>query len=157
MEKINKNLSSKPIITEYYSQLNKIKLDKKPVLSIILVGSREDSLIYVNIKKKKCLELGIICDIYNYDNDIKFDINLSLVIKSHPNSFLYNLSEQLGLIGNKRNKYSNHLSCISANLMLLHLNRVGEFVYYSRDNNFYRSIKRYNPLKISIRKIKKIE
>ena len=95
-------------------------------------------------------------EIYNYDNDIKFDINLSLVTKSHPNSFLYNLSEQLGLIGNKRNKYSNHLSCISANLMLFHLNRVGEFVYYSRDNNFYKSIERYNPLKISIRKIKKI-
>ena len=95
-------------------------------------------------------------EIYNYDNDIKFDITLSLVIKSHPNSFLYNLSEQLGLIGNKRNKYSNHLSCISANLMLFHLNRVGEFVYYSLDNNFYKSISRYNPLKISIRKIKKI-
>ena len=95
-------------------------------------------------------------EIYNYDNDIKFDINLSLVSKSHPNSFLYNLSEQLGLIGNKRNKYSSHLSCISANLVLFHLNRVGEFVYYSRDNNFYKSIARYNPLKISIRKIKKI-
>ena len=95
-------------------------------------------------------------EIYNYDNDIKFDINLSLVSKSHPNSFLYNLSEQLGLIGSKQNKYSNHLSCISANLMLLHLNRVGEFVYYSLDNNFYKSISRYNPLRISIRKIKKI-
>tara|TARA_B100001057_G_scaffold353262_1_gene355089 strand:- start:255 stop:1526 length:1272 start_codon:yes stop_codon:yes gene_type:complete len=95
-------------------------------------------------------------EIYNYDNDIKFDINLSLLSKSNPNSFLYSLSEQLGLIGNKKNKYSNHLSCISANLMLLYLNRVGEFVYYSRDHNHYKSIARYNPLKISIRKIKKI-
>lgn len=95
-------------------------------------------------------------EIYNYDNDIKFDINLSLVNKSHPNSFLYHLSEQLSLIGNEREKYSNHLSCISANLMLLHFNRAGEFVYYSLDNNFYKSISRYNPLEISIRKIKKI-
>ena len=95
-------------------------------------------------------------EIYNYDNDIKFDINFSLLSKSHPNSFLHSLSEQLGLIGNKQNKYSNHLSCISANLMVLYLNRVGEFVYYSRDHNYYKSIERYNPLKISIRKIKKI-
>ena len=94
--------------------------------------------------------------IYNYHNDIKFDLNLSLKNKSHPNTFLHVLSEQLGLIGSKQNKYSNHLSCISANLMLLHFNRVGEFVYYSLDNNFYKSISRYNPLKISIRKIKKI-
>ena len=71
MDKLNnKNLSSKPIIEKYYSELKKINLKDKPVLSIILVGSREDSLIYVNIKKKKCLELGIICDIHNYDNDI---------------------------------------------------------------------------------------
>ena len=70
MEKIDKNLSSNPIIEEYYSELKKINLDKKPVLSIILVGSREDSLIYVNIKKKKCLELGIQCDIHNYGYDV---------------------------------------------------------------------------------------
>ena len=95
-------------------------------------------------------------EIYNYDNDIKFDINLTLASKSHPNSFLYNLSEQLGLIGNKQDKYSSHLGCISANLILLHLNRIGEFVFYSRDSNFYKSIKRYNPNKISIRKIRKI-
>ena len=95
-------------------------------------------------------------EIYNYENDIKFDINLTLVSKSHLNSFLYNLSEQLGLIGNKQDKYSSHLGCISANLILLHLNRIGEFVFYSRDSNFYKSITRYNPNKISIRKIRKI-
>ncbi len=48
-------------------------------------------------------------EIYNYNNDIKFDINLSLSSQSHPNSFLYNLSEELGLIGNKHKKYSDHL------------------------------------------------
>ena len=95
-------------------------------------------------------------EIFDYDKDTKFDINIALLSKSHPSSFLYNLSEQLGLIGNKKNKYLNHLSCISANLILLHLNRTGGFVYYSRDNNLYKSITRYNPHKISIRKIKKI-
>ena len=66
----NKNLLSKPIVEKYYSELTKVIQDNKPILSIILVGSRQDSLIYVNIKKKRCQELGIICNIYNYDNDV---------------------------------------------------------------------------------------
>ena len=70
MEMIDKNLSSKPIIEKYYSDLKNINLKDKPILSIILIGSRQDSLIYVNIKKKKCLELGIICNIHNYDNNV---------------------------------------------------------------------------------------
>ena len=70
MEIIDKNLSSKPIIEKYYSDLKNINLKDKPILSIILIGSRQDSLIYVNIKKKKCLELGIICNIHNYDNNV---------------------------------------------------------------------------------------
>tara|TARA_Y100000389_G_scaffold199114_1_gene236902 strand:- start:758 stop:1582 length:825 start_codon:yes stop_codon:yes gene_type:complete len=70
MEIIDKNLSSKPIIEKYYSELKNINLKNKPILSIILIGSRQDSLIYVNIKKKKCLELGIICNIHNYDNNV---------------------------------------------------------------------------------------
>jgi len=79
MKIIDKNLSSKPIITEYYSEINKFRMKEKTVLSIILIGSRQDSLIYVNIKKKKCLELGIICDIYNYDNDILEDIIINKI------------------------------------------------------------------------------
>ena len=50
----NKNLLSKPIVEKYYSELTKVIQDNKPILSIILVGSRQDSLIYVNIKKKRC-------------------------------------------------------------------------------------------------------
>ena len=59
-------------------------------------------------------------------------------------------------MGPKLDKYYNHLSCISANLILLFLNKKGEYVYYSRDNNYYKKIIRYNPLSISVRKIKKI-
>jgi len=66
----NKNLLSKPIVEEYYSKLTKVIQDNKSILSIILIGSRQDSLIYVNIKKKRCQELGIICNVYNYDNDV---------------------------------------------------------------------------------------
>ena len=56
----------------------------------------------------------------------------------------------------KRAKYLDHIRTIAANLMKLHFNRLGEYVYYSRDNNLYHEIKRYNPNNITIRKIKKV-
>ena len=93
---------------------------------------------------------------HNFKDDIKLDINLSLSNQSYPTSFLFNFSEELGLIGSKHDKYHNHLSCVSANLILLFSNRRGEYVYYSLDNNFYKEILRYNPLSISVRKIRKI-
>jgi len=93
---------------------------------------------------------------HNFKDDIELDINLHLSRQSHPSSFLFRLSEELSLIGSKYDKYHNHLSCISANLISLFLNRRGEYVYYSLDNNFYKEISRYNPLSISVRKIRKV-
>jgi len=92
-------------------------------------------------------------EIYDYSKDIKFNINLSLKNKSYAIHFLNNLSENLGIIGNKQGKYLAHFKNISANLMLLYFNGIGEFVYYSRNNNHYKNIKRYNPNNLSIRKI----
>ncbi len=91
--------------------------------------------------------------IYNYANDIPFKINLTLKDKSHTVSFLNSIFDTLGIIGDtKRAKYLSNLKTIAANLMALHFNRVGEYVYYSKDNNFYHKIKRYNPHDITIRK-----
>lgn len=95
-------------------------------------------------------------EIYDYSKDIKLNIQLSLNNKSRPHFFLSTLLDSLGLIGHKVDKYCDHLSCISANLILLLLNRRGEFVYYSRDNNNYKNIERYNPVKISIRKLREV-
>ena len=69
---MDKHLSSKPIVDGIYENI-KVKLEfifqnkNKPCLSIIIVGEREDSKLYVNIKKKKCHELGIDCNVYSYD------------------------------------------------------------------------------------------
>ena len=93
--------------------------------------------------------------IYNYANDIPFKINLTLKNKGHVVSFLNSIFDTLGIIGDtKRAKYLSNLKTIAANLMALHFNRVGEYVYYSRDNSFYQKIKRYNPHDITIRKIR---
>jgi 5,10-methylene-tetrahydrofolate dehydrogenase/methenyl tetrahydrofolate cyclohydrolase len=45
-------------LTEEYEDL--------PGLAVILVGSRTDSLTYVNMKKKACIETGLIGFLYRY-------------------------------------------------------------------------------------------
>jgi len=95
-------------------------------------------------------------EIFDYSNDIKFKINLSLNNKNPVRTFLTNICEEIGLIGKKGKTYEKHLKTICANLLLLYLNRRGEFVYYSRNNNAYKNIKRYNPNSISVRRIVRI-
>ena len=69
---MDKNLYGKSVTENIYknikNKLNNLKLTLK--LTIVLVGNRQDSLTYVNIKKKMCLELGIDCIIYSYDKNI---------------------------------------------------------------------------------------
>ena len=66
---MDKNLYGKPVTENIYKNI-KNNLNKSIKLTIILVGNRQDSLTYVNIKKKKCLELGIDCIIYPYDENV---------------------------------------------------------------------------------------
>ena len=47
------------------------KLDTKPGLGIILVGTRKDSETYVSMKKKACFEVGI------YSKDIVLPESIS--------------------------------------------------------------------------------
>ena len=46
-------------------------MDKKPELNIIQVGNRPDSTSYIKNKEKVCNEIGIICKIFNLNEDIK--------------------------------------------------------------------------------------
>jgi len=65
---MDKNLYGKPVTENIYKNIN--ILNKSIKLTIILVGNRQDSMTYVNIKKKKCYELGIDCIIYSYDENV---------------------------------------------------------------------------------------
>jgi methylenetetrahydrofolate dehydrogenase (NADP+)/methenyltetrahydrofolate cyclohydrolase len=50
---------------------DKIKnLDKKPVLSVILVGNNPASELYVGLKKKAAEKIGIISNVFTYAHDI---------------------------------------------------------------------------------------
>ena len=66
---MDKNLYGKSVTENIYNNIQN-KLDKSIKLTIVLVGNRQDSLTYVNIKKKKCSELGIECIIYPYDENV---------------------------------------------------------------------------------------
>ena len=56
-------------------------------------------------------------EIFNYDEDTKLNIHFYLIKNLNTENFLIKLSEGLGIVGPKVDKYYNHLSCISANLI----------------------------------------
>ena len=86
--------------------------------------------------------------------DIKFNTNLVLSDQFDTKNFLVSLSENLSLIGKKFDKYFNHLSCISANLILAILNGKTNFIYYSRIIT-YKNITRYNPYQLLFEKLQR--
>ena len=67
---MDKNLYGKSVTENIYNDIKKRLNDKSIKLTIVLVGNRPDSLTYVNIKKKKCSELGIECIIYSYGENV---------------------------------------------------------------------------------------
>ena len=63
-----KDLKSNGLTTDIYKNIQSklIKSDNKPGLAIIQVGDRKDSNTYINLKRKKCDELGIDSFLYLY-------------------------------------------------------------------------------------------
>ena len=72
---MSKVLRSKGLTLDIYKNIqSKLDdLDDKPGLAIIQVGDRKDSTTYINLKRKKCDELGIdsFLYIYNVDTSLK--------------------------------------------------------------------------------------
>ena len=81
-----KLLNGKEISIEIYTKLKKdiIELKEKditPGLAVILVGERKDSNTYVNMKHKKCIELGIKSEIIKYTTEEVSNTKLSKKIE----------------------------------------------------------------------------
>ena len=69
---MSKDLTSKDLIIDIYKNIQS-KLeesDNKPGLAIIQVGDRKDSNTYINLKRKKCDELGIDSFLYKYNQNV---------------------------------------------------------------------------------------
>lgn len=75
-----KIIDGKEVSNYIYKDLkSKIKsLTRQPYLVVIIVGERKDSLSYVNMKHKKCLELGIKSQLIKFSESIQ---QLELLLK----------------------------------------------------------------------------
>jgi len=85
---------------------NKIKLelkekinifDKKPGLAIILIGQKSDSEIYVRMKKKACIYVGINNYDFHYDENISENIIIDKIQELNNNDDINGILVQLPL------------------------------------------------------------
>ena len=110
---MDNKLISKPITENIYEIIkNKIK-NVSVGLAIIIVGNKQDSLIYINIKKKKCIELGIKCDIYQFQDNVDENSFIEKIIKLNNDININGIMVQLPLP--KKYNQLNILSKIDVN------------------------------------------
>ena len=69
-------------------------------LCIISVGNDEQSKIYMKLKKKKCEELGIECEIISFDENISKDIIIKKIDELNSNRSVTGIIVQLPLPNN---------------------------------------------------------
>jgi|TARA_Y100000389_G_C17445474_1_gene511318 methylenetetrahydrofolate dehydrogenase (NADP+) / methenyltetrahydrofolate cyclohydrolase len=72
---MDKNLYSKSLTREIYERVKKKigSSNEKPVLAIIIVGDKKDSMTYIKLKRKKCEELGIDSYLYSFSEKVSVD------------------------------------------------------------------------------------
>ena len=95
-----KLLDGKVISNEIYTELKKDieNLNEAPGLTVILVGNRKDSETYVNMKHKKCLELGIKSDIIKYNiEDVTTSILCNKIEELNSDKSIHGILIQLPL------------------------------------------------------------
>jgi methylenetetrahydrofolate dehydrogenase (NADP+) / methenyltetrahydrofolate cyclohydrolase len=72
-------------------------LKAKPGLAIVLVGNNPASEIYVGAKEKTCNSVGVYCERYNLDEDVKQDELLKLIDELNQNKKIHGILVQLPL------------------------------------------------------------
>ncbi|MFH0875292.1 MAG: 5-formyltetrahydrofolate cyclo-ligase [archaeon] len=72
-------------------------LEKKPCLSVVLVGSNPASESYVNTKKKRCDEIGMVCKMFKLPENARKDEIISLIKKLNSNRDVNGIIVQLPL------------------------------------------------------------
>jgi len=97
-----KIIAGKEVSKKIYQELSKeiINLKKNniiPCLTVIIVGERKDSLSYVNMKHKKCLELGIESKLIKLSQLITQTELLRKIEELNQNLFVHGILIQLPL------------------------------------------------------------
>lgn len=94
---MTKILSGKECSLFYKEQLkNEIdKIEKKLKLTVIRIGNDSASEIYVNSKKKACLESGIDCEEIHFDHDVTNEIVITKIKELNNNDDVTSILVQL--------------------------------------------------------------
>ena len=90
------------ITKQIYEESNKIleELRSKnitPIFGVILVGDRKDSELYVRMKKKKCIEMGIEMILKTYGSDVDESILIQTIEEMNKNNSINGIMVQLPL------------------------------------------------------------
>ena len=95
-------LDGKKVSSELQSEL-KIRINEllerniKPGLAVILIGDSPESLSYVSMKRKKCMEIGIISTIYHYQETISQESILKTIDTVNTDPSIHGILIQLPL------------------------------------------------------------
>lgn len=97
-----KLINGKEIANDIYTELsNKIKYlevnNITPGLAVILIGNRIDSQTYVNMKEKKCKDLGIKSRIINLDENIEEELVVQNIKNLNNDDSIHGILIQLPL------------------------------------------------------------
>lgn len=74
-----------------------LEIRRRPGLGIILVGNNPASISYVNMKKKKCLEMNILTTIYHFQDNISEKSLIETIDIMNNNSSIHGIIIQLPL------------------------------------------------------------
>ncbi|MGM0607407.1 MAG: bifunctional methylenetetrahydrofolate dehydrogenase/methenyltetrahydrofolate cyclohydrolase FolD [Candidatus Muiribacteriota bacterium] len=109
MEILNGKKLSKEIKRELKEKIK--RLDKKPGLAVVLVGSDDASKLYTNMKKKACAFCGIKSFSYNLDENITEEELIKLIEDMNNNDEINGILVQLPLPGHiNKNKVLDAVS-----------------------------------------------
>lgn len=92
-------LDGKHVSQHCYQNIAKMISDntRQCKLVVILVGNKEDSKVYVNMKKRKCCEYGIDVDVIHYEKDTSKDTIINSINQYNNDSSVTGLMVQLPL------------------------------------------------------------
>ena len=90
-------LDGKEVSKSIYQYIKDSKITRRLKLVVILVGDKEDSKVYVNMKKRKCQEYDIDVDVINYEKDTSKETIINAIKQYNNDSSVNGLMVQLPL------------------------------------------------------------
>jgi methylenetetrahydrofolate dehydrogenase (NADP+) / methenyltetrahydrofolate cyclohydrolase len=78
-------------------QIQKFSTQLQPSLKVILIGNNPASIAYVSKKKKACQEVGIVCNVMHFSNEVSQEALLHIIKKLNQDENVHGILVQLPL------------------------------------------------------------